>query len=503
MRYSQFEKNQGQFYFPEELIIDNFAGGGGASIGIEIGCGRPVDHAINHDPEAIAVHETNHPLTKHWCESVWDVDPLEVTKGLPVGLAWFSPDCKHFSKAKGSKPVDKKIRGLAWIVLRWIAKVKPRIIMLENVEEFTTWGPLVDGKPCPKRKGQEFKSFIRAIERNGYKVEYKQLRACDYGSPTTRKRFFMVARCDGEQIAWPEPTHAAPNSDLVKSGKLKPWRTAAEIIDWSIPTKSIFDRKKPLAENTLKRIAKGFEKFVIHNPKPFIISYYGAKKEGEFRGVGLNQSLPTQTTENRFALVTPFISRIGQTGFGGDRMSYNAESPLTTITSKAEHLLVTSHLLKLRNGNYGSDLNAPCPTLTAGGNHIGEVRAFLIKYYGNDTGQAIDEPVHTVVTKDRFGLVTIHGQNYQIADIGMRMLQPHELFAAQGFPEDYQHEIHFNEKQLTKKAQVRLCGNSVCPDLAAALVKANYKKVQSEKTKSLLSNNEQRKSRRNSAQKSL
>lgn len=507
MRYSQYNnKSQGQFHFPEELIIDNFAGGGGASIGIEMALGKPIDHAINHDPEAIAMHQVNHPHTKHWCESVWDVDPLEVTKGQPVGLLWASPDCKHFSKAKGGKPVEKKIRGLAWIVVRWIAKTKPRVIMLENVEEFVTWGPLVNGRPCPERKGQEFRSFINAIKRHGYQVEHRELRASDFGTPTTRKRFFLIARCDGMPIVWPEPTHGDPESLLVQSGKLLPWRTAAECIDWSIPCKSIFSRKKPLAENTLKRIAKGLEKFVFNNTKPFIVSYYGPKRNNEFRGLGLNQCLPTQTAENRFALVAPYITRIGQTGFGGERMSYAAESPLTTITSKAEHCLVsafmakhytgvtgqaldkpvptvtsidhnaivTSHLLKMRNNNYGSPLNAPIPTITSGGLHIGEVRAFLLKYYGPNVGSKCDAPIHTLTAKHRFGLVTVAGEDYQIVDIGMRMLEPHELFMAQGFPETYQHAIEFNGKNLSKAAQVRMCGNSVCPPLAKALVEANY-----------------------------
>jgi len=545
-RYNQFNsKNQASFHFPSELIVDCFAGGGGASIGIEMATGKPIDHAINHDPQAIAMHHYNHPHTKHWCESVWDVDPLEVTNGQQVGLLWASPDCKHFSKAKGSKPVEKKIRGLAWIVLRWIAKAKPRVIILENVEEFVTWGRIVNGKPCPKRKGETFRSFINAIRRNGYQVEYRELRACDYGAPTTRKRFFMIARCDGLPIVWPEPTHGQSNSEEVQSGKLKPWRAAAEIIDWSIPCKSIFGRKKPLAENTMRRIAKGLEKFVINDPEPFIVSYYGNKKPNEFRGLSLDKSLPTQTTENRFALVTPYITRIGQTGFGGNKMSYSFKSPITTVTTKAEHLLlvpyfvprygertgqtprcnssqepcktvtatanngnlvtaflakhysgvigqdtkspcstvtsidhhslVTSQLIKLRNNNYGSSIKLPLPTITSGGNHIGEVRAFLLKYYGTNIGTSCKEPVQTLTTKHRFGLVTIHGQDYQIIDIGMRMLEPHELYAAQGFPDFYEHAIEYNGKRLSKAAQVRMCGNSVCPDLAKALVSANYK----------------------------
>lgn len=260
------------FDFYKELIVDSFAGGGGTSTGIRWAIGRGPDIAINHDPAAIAMHAANHPETRHYCESVWDVDPREATGGMPVGLFWLSPDCKHFSKAKGGKPVEKKIRGLAWIALKWAGTVKPRVIILENVEEFKTWGPLtIEGKPDPKQKGRTFRAFVNALKRQGYQVEYRELRACDYGAPTIRKRFFLIARCDGRPIVWPKPTHGDPKSEAVKSGKLKPWRTAAEIIDWSIPCPSIFNRKKPLAENTMKRIAKGIQKFVIENPNPFII----------------------------------------------------------------------------------------------------------------------------------------------------------------------------------------------------------------------------------------
>lgn len=284
---------QKSFSWTDDLIVDNFAGGGGASLGIELALGRPVDIAINHDESAITMHEFNHPCTEHYHASVWDVDPRQAVKGRHVKLAWFSPDCKHFSKAKGGKPVEKSIRGLAWVAIRWAATVRPDVIMLENVEEFVTWGPLVDGKPCPRRKGQTFTAFTRALERLGYQVEYRTLRACDYGAPTIRKRLFMVARCDGQPIVWPAPTHG-PN--------LIPHRTAAEIIDWSIPCPSIFERSRPLAENTLRRIAKGLERFVFNNPSPFIV-------------------------------------RIGHTGFGGDAMQYSINTPLTTITSKNEHLL--------------------------------------------------------------------------------------------------------------------------------------------------------------------
>ncbi|UQW98161.1 DNA cytosine methyltransferase [Rummeliibacillus sp. G93] len=456
-----------------EIIVDNFAGGGGASTGIEMATGLSVDIAINHDPAAIKMHKVNHPDTEHYCESVWDVDPIKAVKGRKVGLAWFSPDCKHFSKAKGGKPVEKKIRGLAWIAVRWAIAVKPRVIMLENVEEFKTWGPLTkDGYPDANKKGKTFESFVKALESLGYQVEFKELRACDYGAPTIRKRFFMIARCDGCPIVWPKPTHGDPVSLEVQAGKLKPWRTASEIIDWSIGTPSIFDRKRPLAENTMRRIARGIERFVVNNPSPFIV-------------------------------------RIGQTGFGGDRLQYQINKPLTTITTKAEHCLVTPTLLVNTTGHTGSKLDEPIKTITTGGHHaivtpflatyytettkngvrgqtlkepiatiptanrFGLVNAFLTKYYGSDTGQQIDEPLHTITTRDRFGLVTIHGQDYKIVDIGMRMLQPHELFAAQGFPKDYVIDRDFEGKTYPKTAQVARCGNAVPPPFAEALVRAN------------------------------
>ncbi|MCM3241310.1 DNA cytosine methyltransferase [Cytobacillus oceanisediminis] len=423
-----------------EIIVDNFAGGGGASTGIEMATGLSVDIAINHDPAAIAMHKVNHPDTEHYCESVWDVDPKEAVKGRKVGLAWFSPDCKHFSKAKGGKPVEKKIRGLAWIAVKWAIAVRPRVIMLENVEEFKTWGPLKDGYPDESQKGKTFQSFVKALESLGYEVQFKELRACDYGAPTIRKRFFMVARCDGKPIIWPEPTHGDPESLAVKAGKVRPWRPASDIIDWDIGTPSIFERKRPLADNTLRRIARGIERFVLNNPKPFIV-------------------------------------RIGQTGFGGDRLQYELEKPLTTITTKAEHCLVTPFLATYytettKNGVRGQTLNEPIATIPTA-NRFGLVNAFLTKYYGSDIGQNIDEPLHTVTTRDRFGLVTLKGQNYQIADIGMRMLQPHELYAAQGFPSNYIIDRDFEGKPYPKTQQVARCGNAVPPPFAEALVRAN------------------------------
>ncbi|MBA1163615.1 DNA cytosine methyltransferase [Bacillus licheniformis] len=429
-----------------EIIVDNFAGGGGASTGIEMATGLSVDIAINHDPAAIAMHKVNHPDTEHYCESVWEVDPQEATKGRPVALCWFSPDCKHFSKAKGGKPVEKKIRGLAWVAVRWAATVRPRVIILENVEEFQTWGPLTkDGLPDPRKKGSTFRSFVRALQRQGYKVEWKELRACDYGAPTIRKRLFLIARRDGRPIVWPKPTHGDPKSATVKKGMLKPWRTAAEIMDWSIETPSIFNRKKPLSENTLRRIARGIQRFVIESKKPFVVGNHGRS--------------------------------LIQMGYGDPegRRVLDLKKPLGTITAGGNKFaMATSHLIKLRGTcKDGQPVTNPMSTVTAGGLHVGEVRAFLTKYYGSDIGQSLDNPLHTVTTKDRFGLVTIKGENYQIADIGMRMLQPHELFAAQGFPSDYVIDRDINGVRYSKAKQVERCGNAVPPPFAEHLVRAN------------------------------
>ncbi|MGG1878284.1 DNA cytosine methyltransferase [Paenibacillus cisolokensis] len=526
-----------------EIIVDNFAGGGGASTGIELATGRSVDIAINHDPAAIAMHRANHPETEHYCESVWDVDPREVSGSRPVGLVWLSPDCKHFSKAKGGKPVEKGIRGLAWVAVRWAATVRPRVIMLENVEEFKTWGPLMkDGYPDPDQKGRTFNCFVNALRRQGYRVEWRELRACDYGAPTIRKRLFLVARRDGRPIVWPESTHGDPESEAVKSGKLEPWRTAAEIIDWSIPCPSIFERKRPLAENTMRRIARGIQRFVIDNPSPFIIKVN--HKYDQFRGQSIDEPMQTITATNGWGLVSPTLIEIGY-GEGpgqaprapglekplgtvvaggrkhalvaafiakhyGGMTGVEVDTPFPTITMRgtqnqlvtahiARHFgesvgspmddpigtvtaggggksgLVTSHLVKLRGTCAdGQPVTEPMPTITAGGLHVGEVRAFLLKYYGSaDNGQQLNEPLHTITTKDRFGLVTIQGVDYQIVDIGMRMLEPHELFAAQGFPPNYIIDVDADGKRYSKSAQVARCGNAVPPPFAEALVRAN------------------------------
>jgi DNA (cytosine-5)-methyltransferase 1 len=541
----------------DELIIDNFAGGGGTSTGLEQAFGRPVDIAINHNAEALAMHRANHPHTKHYCESVWDVDPRAVTGNQPVGLVWLSPDCKHFSKAKGGKPVEKKIRGLAWVALRWAATTRPRVIMLENVEEFTTWGPLgQDGRPCPQRKGEEFGKFIRALNRQGYAVDYRELRACDYGAPTIRKRFFLIARRDGLPIRWPTPTHGDPKSREVQAGKLLPWRTAAECIDWSIPAPSIFERERPLADATCRRIAKGIMRYVVNAAEPFIVNTRNGEREGqqprvrsihepawtitaqgsqgalvapvltEFANASSPRCMPAdeplrticaQTKGGHHALVSAFLAKHytgvvgssleesigtvtsvdhhslvaanlvhmghGEGKDGSKRFSHgirDLEQPINTITaSGATAGLVTSNMIKLRGDNVGAGTNEPLHTISAGGTHHAEVRAFMVKYYGNDKdGVEIKGPLHTIPTHDRFGLVTVAGEQYAITDIGLRMLAPRELFTAQGFPSSYiiEHGIDERGQQipLTKTAQVRMCGNSVCPPLSRAIVEANF-----------------------------
>lgn len=512
------------------LVVDNFAGGGGASMGIEAALGRCVDFAINHDRASIEMHAANHPHTYHMCEDVWDVDPAELCGGRRVQLAWFSPDCKHFSKAKGGRPVSPRVRGLAWVVIRWAKAVRPDVIMLENVEEFTTWGPLVDGRPCPKRKGQTFRSWTGMLRRLGYDVQWRELRACDYGAPTIRKRLFLIARCDGKPIRWPEKTHgnldgvrlaslrsrnrsgslvsglegsdcsgggATERSGTASRIVLKPYRTAAEIIDWSIPCPSIFERKKPLAEKTLRRIANGLKRFVIDCPDPFIIQVQNASAKCGCRSI--HEPFPTITAHPKgggHALVAPTLM-VNTSGHPGAR----ADEPLRTVTTGGHHALVSAflamhfggmtgvpietplptttvrgtqnqvvaaHLLKLRGTcRDGQDLREPMPTLTSGGTHVAEVRAFLCAYYGNDRdGQSVKEPLRTVTTKDRLGLVTVQGTEYQIVDIGMRMLTPRELARAQGFPDSY-------ILTGTKTSQVARIGNSVCPVMAEALVRAN------------------------------
>lgn len=617
----------------DELIVDSFAGGGGASTGIEMALGRSPDYAINHDAEALALHAANHPDTVHLSKNIYKVDPMDVVGRRKVGLLWASPDCKHFSKAKGGAPVKREIRDLAWTVVLWAERVRPRVIILENVEEFQTWGPLIETAkgifPCPDRKGETFKEWILALKKHGYKVEWKELRACDYGAPTTRKRLFLIARCDGQKITWPAPTHGP--------GRL-PYHTAAShVIDWSIPCPSIFDTSeeimakfgvraiRPLADNTMARIAKGVKRYVIDAAKPFIIKFQtgavgsdidaplptvtansfikrpgGAAPLGVVMphlmtmrnagkpfneadkpthtvtagGAGLSlvapvlagvggragQSRPrsgdepcaTSTTKADTVLVAPILSSaqhggshraadephrtiaasdkdqnqiiaatMVQTGYGerpgqepraldigkplgtvvaggakhalvaaflaqhntmpagGIHAGHPAEDPISAVTATgSQQSVVSAGLMNMKGSQRASlPIDGGTPTQTAGGEHVAEVRAFLMKYYGVDQDPRLDGPLSTVTTRDRFGIVTVEGEPYEIVDIGMRMLTPRELFKAQGFPADYQIETGVfadgSRRALTKTAQVRMCGNSVCPPIAAALVAAN------------------------------
>lgn len=618
--------SRGQINLLDEIIVDNFAGGGGASTGIELATGRVVDIAINHDPDAILMHRTNHPHTMHYQASVWDVDPVEVCRGRPVGLAWFSPDCKHFSKAKGGKPVDKNIRGLAWIVLRWAGTVRPRVIILENVEEFQTWGPVRRGHPVKSKTGQTFRQWLGQLEALGYTVEWRELVAADYGAPTTRKRFFLIARSDERPIVWPEPTHAPADSQEVKAGTKKPWRSAAEIIDWNLPTPSIFATKeevrerygvaavRPLARNTMRRVARGVDKFVIRSASPFLVIVNHA---GEFRGQGLAEPIQTITAKHGYGvaspvmapltmhnnqnavgtsitdpvntitgtgagghqmLITPTLAAIGQTG-GGDRcrsmeepthtqvskaeecvvcpamIQYHTEQtervrgqgvtdPIMTIDASNRYGLAAATLTKYYNGDHNQDAAAPLHTITTR-DREGVTVANLSKFYGGVVGAAASDPLPTVTAVDHNALQTAHmvkmkgtnlggqaqdplqtitaggghhgvvatrivkaepgadlqnwpkiraalnefcdyhledtevilfsigGAWYFMADIGLRMLTPRELYRANGFPDDYKIDRDYTGKEYGKTKQVDRCGNAVPPPFATALVRAN------------------------------
>ncbi len=519
----------------KELFVDNFAGGGGASTGIEAAIGRSVDIAINHDPDAIAMHKANHPASKHYCEDVWQVDPVVACAGHPVALAWFSPDCTHFSRAKGGKPVDKNIRGLAWVTVKWALLVRPRVIMLENVPEIQTWGPLgADGRPDKTRTGETFDGFIRALTTGmpkehpafgemcsalgigsnspeaarisaglGYDLEYRVLRSCDYGAPTTRTRFYLIARCDGRPIVWAEPTHAPKDSEAVRQGLKLQYRTAAECIDWSIPAQSIFERDKPLAENTLRRIARGIRKFVVENPEPFIVNYkfsnepkgadeplstvtavnnhylvaptliqyHSETGKDEVRGQELSEPLMTVDTSPRYALSVAHVMKNYAGGYTGAGSA--ADAPLGTVTAKDHNSLVTAHIMTTRNNMDGQPIDEPLTTVSCSGAHHAEVQAFLVKYFSTGAAKPVDEPLDTVTTKDRFALVTIHGEEYMITDIKMRMLQPRELFNAQGFPHDYIIDHDADGHPYPKSKQVARCGNAVTPPVPAALVRVN------------------------------
>lgn len=580
----------GQINLLDEIIVDNFAGGGGASTGMELATGRVVDIAINHDPDAILMHRTNHPHTTHYQASVWDVDPVEVCRGRPVGLAWFSPDCKHFSKAKGGKPVDKNIRGLAWIVLRWAGTVRPRVIILENVEEFQTWGPVRKGKPVKKLTGQTFRKWLDQLRNLGYAVEWRELVAADYGAPTTRKRFFLIARCDGRPIVWPTPTYAPADSPEVKAGLRKPWRSAAEIIDWSLPTPSIFDTKesirekynltaqRPLRPNTMARVARGVDKFVIKTASPFLVV---VNHSGEFRGQDPGEPLQTVTAKHGYGVASPVLAPwtvtnttnstghpasepmdTARTGGGGGQMflsaslvQYHTEQgervrgqgldaplltvdasnryglsavylekyygtatgqgagePLHTITAKDREGVVAASLSKFYGGVVGAEMSQPLPTVTSI-DHNAVQMAHMVKLKGTNLGGPVSEPVQTITAGGgHFGVVTtmvapvspgadlknwpkirellntycgyglkenevilfqITGGLYFMADIGLRMLTPRELYRANGFPDDYIIDRDYTGKEYGKAKQVARCGNAVPPPFATALVRAN------------------------------
>ena len=466
-----------------ELIVDNFAGGGGASTGMEMATGYSVDIAIDHDPEAIRMHKANHPNTKHYCESVWDVDPVKACNGHPVGLAWFSPDCKHFSKAKGGKPKDKNIRGLAWVALRWAGLVRPRVIMLENVEEFKTWGPLNRShRPIKQKQGVTFDKFVEQLRRLGYEVEFNELVAADYGAPTMRKRFFMIARCDGNPIVWPEPTHAPADSDEVKLGRLRPYVGAYTQIDFSRPCPSIFDTSeeikekygiravRPLAPKTMDRIARVLKKFVLDNPEPFIVQCNHGE---ERRPQDINEPMPTITGKHGFGIVAPALIQYHSETTKSEVRGQTIKDPIMTVDGSNRYGLVTSFLSKFYKSGTGQDIREPLHTITTSAGHFGEARAFLIKYYGDATGQDIEKPLDTVTTKDRFGLVTIEGVDYQIVDIGLRMLEPRELYGCQGFPDDYIIDHDYTGQTYPRSEQVKRCGNAVCPPIPTAMVRAN------------------------------
>lgn len=484
------------------MIVDLFAGGGGASLGIELALGRSPDLAINHDAAALAVHEANHPRTRHLTADIWEVKPRKATGGRPVELLWASPDCTHFSVAKGAVPRSKKNRSLAWKVVHWAAAVRPRVILLENVREFQGWGPLgEDGRPCRLRAGTIFAQWVSRLRALDYVVEWRVLDAADFGAPTRRRRLFVCARRDGLPIVWPAPTHgAAPG--------LAPWRTAAECIDWSLPCPSIFGRKKPLKERTQQRIAEGLRRYVLEDPEPFLV-----EKNHSNRPRTLREPLGTVTTQdNRFNLCVPTLIQQGWGERKGQRprvpglekplgacvaggikhalvaawlvkhyggvVGHELTRPPGTVTAKDHHSLAAATLVKLRGQCNGADLRAPVPTLTAGGTHVAEVRAFLTAYYrGGSPGQSLRTPTRTLTAKHRLGLVTVHGIEFQIADIGMRMLQPHELLRAQFGEHATRYDL---SAARTKGDKVRLIGNSVCPDVAAALVRANVGEIERE-----------------------
>ena len=538
-----------QFSMPDEIIVDNFAGGGGASTGMELATGRIVKIAINHDPDAILMHKTNHPHTKHLQASVWDVDPVKECEGCPVGLAWFSPDCKHFSKAKGAALVDRNIRGLAWIVLRWAGTVRPRVIILENVEEFQTWGPVRRGKPIKKKAGQTFQRWKKQLSDLGYTIEHRELVAADYGAPTTRKRFVLVARCDGRPVVWPERTHDKDGAD-----GLPKWRAAAEVIDWTQPCYSIFATKediksrygvnavRPLADNTMRRVIRGVDKFVIRAETPYIVPWtvtntcnsvgsqvtapvhtvttagnqlllspaliqYHTEQSENVRGQSVTETLRTVDASNRYGLVSACLSKFYGGVIGTEvqapmptvtAIDHNAliaanlveyfstgrpisvEEPMHTVTSHDREALTLTHICEFKGQDIGQDQRKPLRTITASAGEFAEIRTEVRTYEpGADMGRwpevrallnrfcDYDLKENEVLTLD------VGGTAYFVADIGLRMLTPRELYNAMGFPPDYIIDRDYTGRAYGKSKQVARCGNAVCPPMAEAVVRAN------------------------------
>lgn len=511
---------QAQTSLLDEIIVDNFAGGGGASTGIELATGRPVAIAINHDPDAILMHKTNHPYTEHYQESVWDIDPAEVCQGRPVGLAWFSPDCKHFSKAKGGKPVSRNIRGLAWIVLKWAGTVHPRVIILENVEEFQTWGPVRRGRPVKSKAGETFHRWKEQLSALGYTIDHQELVAADYGAPTIRKRFFLVARCDGKPIVWPEPTHAPRDSEDVQDGRKKPWRAAAEIIDWSLPCPSIFAGKeeilekygvnavRPLADNTMRRVARGLDKFVLRAAEPFIVQ---CNHGGGFRGQDIRDPMQTVTGKHGYGVVTPYMiqyhteqsekvrgqamddpimtldasNRYGLavgylTEYYSTGRPINVTEPLHTSTSHDRQGLTLAHICKFKGQNIGQNPAEPLHTVTTSAGTYAAIQTNIVQYApGSPLGRwpevrdMLNRFCGYTLRDDELLLIGIHGAWYFICDIGLRMLTPRELYTANGFPADYVIDRDYTGNVYGKTKQVARCGNAVPPPFAEALVRAN------------------------------
>lgn len=479
---------------PQNLIIDCFAGGGGTSVGIDMGLGRPVDIAVNHDPAAILMHKTNHPYTLHLTEDIFRVDLKKYVNGRHVALMWASPDCTHFSKAKGRKPLKKEIRMLPMAVVQHAKAVKPDVIIMENVEEIRQWGPLnKKGYPILMKKGKSYQNFLKKMYLAGYtKIESRELVAADYGAPTIRKRWYAVFRRDGRDIVWPEPTHSKNGENC-----LLPWEPIYKYLDFSNLGKSIFDRKKPLAENTLNRIARGLEKFVFNNPEPFIVQVNHSGSG--FRGQSVHDVLPTITSKHGYGLITPIIIQYhSETTKSGVR-GQDVRMPIQTIDTSNRYALVSSFLTKFYKSGIGQRLQEPIHTITTSPGHFGLVSIaavnwnelqkagideetakrctwvsnFIMEYYGCGTGQAVTEPIHTIVTKERFALITVLGNEYAIMDIYLRMLTPEELKLGQGFPRDYIIDRDYNWKPYPISKQVARIGNSVVPIMAEKLVKAN------------------------------